>query len=57
MKFRNANQEMGCKGFERLNLEPEALDTIAVAYAKHRGFDADVCKKLLRQYRWKKHNN
>lgn len=57
MKFHNVNQEMGCKGFERLNLEPEALDTIAVAYAKHRGFDADVCKKLLRQYRWKKHNN
>lgn len=56
MKFCAVDIDLGCKGFERLNLEPQALDIIADAYAGKRGFDADECKRLVRKYRWKKHN-
>lgn len=56
MKFCDVDIHLGCKGFERLNPEPEALDIIATAYAQKRGFDIEECKKLIRNYRWKKHN-
>ena len=49
------DMDMGCRGFERLNVEPEALDIMASAYATARGFDVEECKKRIRQYRWKKH--
>lgn len=47
--------DLGCRGFERLNVEPAALDIMATAYAAARGFDPEQCKCLIRQYRWKKH--
>lgn len=55
MRFTKIDVELGCRGFERLNVEPAALDIMAKSYANYRQFDADVCVELIRKYRWKKH--
>lgn len=55
MRFSEVDLDRGCRGFERLNLEPAALEIMAKAYAEKRGFDAEECVKLVKQYRWKKH--
>lgn len=55
MSFGVVNMDSGCRGFERLNVEPDALAIMATAYAEKRGFDAEECIKLVQQYRWKKH--
>jgi hypothetical protein len=47
--------DKGCRGFERLNVEPSALAIMAQEYAKERGFDEAKCVELVQQYRWHKH--
>ena len=55
MVFGNVDIDRGCKGFERLNVEPTALDIMAREYARVRNFDMDRCCELVRKYRWYKH--
>ena len=55
MSFGNVDLDRGCRGFERLNIEPEALTIMAKEYAKERGFDESVCIELIQKYRWYKH--
>lgn len=57
IKFRKISPEEGCKNFERLNLEPEALTIIAKEYAKARNLDEKNCIDWILKYRWKKHKN
>ena len=45
----------GCRGFERIDVEPEMLEIIARAYATARGFDEAKCINLVKKYRWRKH--
>ena len=55
MSFGNIDLDRGCRGFERLNVEPEALTIMAKEYAKERGFDETKCIELIQKYRWHKH--
>ena len=57
MVFRNIDIDKGCRGFERLNVEPEALAIMAREYARERGFDEKKCVELVQKYRWHKHQN
>lgn len=55
MTFGTIDIDKGCRGFERLNVEPQALEIMAQAYAKTRGFDIERCVELVKKYRWSKH--
>lgn len=55
MSFGRIDMDRGCRGFERLNVEPSALAIMAQEYAKERGFDEAKCVELVQQYRWYKH--
>ncbi len=55
MAFGNIDIDKGCRGFERLNVEPEALAVMAREYARERSFDENRCVELLQKYRWSKH--
>ena len=56
MKFgRKINIRKGCRNFERIDTDREALVTIAKAYAKARGFDEETCARLVLRMRWHKH--
>ena len=55
MSFGRIDMDRGCRGFERLNVEPSALAIMAQEYAKERGFDEAKCVELVQQYRWHKH--
>jgi hypothetical protein len=55
MAFCNVDIHKGCRGFERLNVEPEALAVMAREYARERHFDEQLCVELLQKYRWSKH--
>ncbi len=55
MAFGNIDIDKGCRGFERLNVEPEALAVMAREYARERNFDENRCVELLQKYRWSKH--
>lgn len=55
MRTGKVDLDLGCCGFERLNVEAEALDIMAEAYAEARGFEVKQCQELVRRYRWKKH--
>jgi tRNA A-37 threonylcarbamoyl transferase component Bud32 len=55
MLFGRIDMDKGCRGFERLNVEPSALAIMAQEYAKERGFDEAKCVELVQQYRWHKH--
>ena len=55
MVFGNIDIDKGCRGFERLNVEHEALSIMAREYARVRNFDEDRCVELLQKYRWSKH--
>lgn len=46
---------MGCKNFERLNINREALTVMATAYAETRHFDVDECVRYVLSHRWYKH--
>ena len=41
----------GCKNFERLPANEHQHRLLAESYAKERGFDADLCFRLMRRYR------
>ena len=47
--------EEGCKNFERLNIDEEALQILATEYAKARNFDVDICVESVLKMRWHKH--
>ncbi len=55
MSFGDVDIDKGCRGFERLNVEPEALVIMAREYALTRGFDPAQCIQLVQKYRWNKH--
>lgn len=55
MTFGNIDIDKGCRGFERLNVEPEALAVMAREYARKRNFDENHCVELVQKYRWSKH--
>ena len=55
MAFGKVDMDMGCRGFERLNVEPEALIVMAREYAQARNFDEEKCVELVQKYRWYKH--
>ena len=55
MAFGKVDMDMGCRGFERLNVEPEALAVMAREYAQARNFDEEKCIELVQKYRWYKH--
>lgn len=57
IKFKKVSPEEGCKNFERLNLEPEALTIIAKEYARARNLDEKNCIDWILKYRWRKHKN
>ena len=55
LKFGKVNLLDGCRNFERLNIDADALRTLAKAYAVARGFDVQLCTNSIIQMRWKKH--
>ena len=55
MKFGKVDMDKGCRCFERLNVESEALEIMAREYARVRGYDEKECVYLVQKYRWYKH--
>lgn len=51
MHFGPLGLKAGCKNFERLPATPHMHRLMAEAYAEARGFDADVCYRLISHYR------
>lgn len=47
--------ETGCRNFERLNIDREALTVMAKAYAAARGLDEQACVDYILSHRWWKH--
>ena len=47
--------EEGCKNFERLNIDREALTVMAESYAAVRHFDPKKCAEYIISHRWWKH--
>jgi len=45
----------GCRNFERLNIDADALRIMGKAYALARGFDVRLCTESIIKMRWKKH--
>lgn len=45
----------GCRNFERIDTDQEALATMARAYAKARGYEEERCVALVLKMRWRKH--
>lgn len=50
MSFGKIDVERGCKNFERLSCPDRMLRVMANAYAAARGFDPDVCFRLMRHH-------
>jgi tRNA A-37 threonylcarbamoyl transferase component Bud32 len=50
MAFGSIDREKGCRNFERLFGSNEMISLLAESYAKKRGFDVDVCTRLIKQY-------
>ena len=55
LKFGKVNLLAGCRNFERLNIDADALRIMAKAYALARDFDVQLCSNSIIQMRWKKH--
>lgn len=56
MQFgQKVNCRKGCRNFERIDTDVQALSAIARAYAKARGFDEEECIRLVLKMRWRKH--
>lgn len=47
MRFKQIDVYEGCQNFERLPGTPDMLAVLAEEYAQARGFDPDLCKRLL----------
>lgn len=45
----------GCRNFERIDTDNEALSVMARAYAQARGYDEEDCVRLVLKMRWRKH--
>ena len=45
----------GCRNFERIDTDADALSTIARSYAQSRGMNPERCVKLVLRMRWRKH--
>ena len=54
--YRHIGIRKGCRNFERLDLDRDALAVMAAAYAEVRGFDPQLCEKLIISMRWHKHH-
>lgn len=46
-RYKYIDMEKGCKNFERLPATPDMLRTMSQEYALARGFDADVCYRIM----------
>ena len=58
MRFgQRINCRRGCRNFERIDTDHEALSTIAQAYAQARGYNVEECVRLVLKMRWRKHKN
>lgn len=55
LKFSKVNLLDGCRNFERLNIDADALRIMGKAYALARGFDVQLCTDSIIKMRWKKH--
>lgn len=44
--------ERGCRNFERLPLDPAACTLVGMEYARARGFDPQLCARLVSRFRW-----
>ncbi len=53
--YKHIDITQGCKNFERLNIDKEALQIMAEAYAEARGFDKETCVENIIRMRWHKH--
>lgn len=49
------NCRRGCKNFERIDTDSQALSVMARAYAEARGFGEEECIHLVLKMRWRKH--
>ena len=52
---KHINWQTGCRNFERLNINREALTVMGKAYAEARGFDPQQCIDYIISHRWSKH--
>ncbi len=52
---RQIDLHTGCRNFERLNIDKEALRIMAISYAKTRDFDQETCVENIIRMRWHKH--
>lgn len=55
--YRHIGTEQGLRNFERLNIDRDALRTMAVAYAKAMGIDPVYAAEYVIAHRWYKHIN
>ena len=56
MRFgQHINCRKGCRNFERIDTDSEALTVMAKAYAQARGYDEEKCVKWVLKMRWRKH--
>jgi len=55
--YRHIGTEQGLRNFERLNIDRDALRTMAVAYAKTMGIDPAYAAEYIITHRWYKHIN
>ncbi len=53
--YKHIDITQGCKNFERLNIDREALRIMAESYAGARGFDKNTCTENIIRMRWYKH--
>lgn len=47
IRFREVDCKMGCKNFERLPGDEDVLTVLADEYARLRGFDAALCRRII----------
>lgn len=55
MRFGHVSREKGLLNFERLNIDRNALRTMAGAYAQAMGYDEGETAEFIIHHRWKKH--
>ena len=55
--YRHIGTEQGLRNFERLNIDRDALRTMAAAYAKTMGIDPAYAAEYIITHRWYKHIN
>ncbi|MBO7234744.1 MAG: glycosyltransferase family 2 protein [Paludibacteraceae bacterium] len=56
MRFKQRiNCRKGCRNFERIDTDHEALSVMARAYAQARGYNEEECVRLVLKMRWRKH--